>query len=56
MNPYKTFETERLQLKPTAEEDAEFIFELFNTPKWIVVLLHLLGHLVKGNIEKSLTW
>ncbi|MEZ4970446.1 MAG: cupin domain-containing protein [Flavobacteriaceae bacterium] len=22
----------------------------------ILVLLHLLGHLVKGNIEKSLTW
>jgi len=21
-----------------------------------MVLLHLLGHLVKGNIEKSLTW
>jgi hypothetical protein len=21
-----------------------------------LVLLHLLGHLVKGNIEKSLTW
>lgn len=35
MSPYKTFETERLQLKPTTEEDAEFIFELFNTPKWI---------------------
>ena len=22
----------------------------------VMVLLHLLGHLVKGNIEKSLTW
>jgi len=35
MSPYKIFETERLILKPTSEEDAEFIFELLNTPKWI---------------------
>ena len=35
MNQYKIFETERLILKPTSEEDAEFIFELLNTPKWI---------------------
>ena len=35
MNQYKNFETERLILKPTSEEDAEFIFELLNTPKWI---------------------
>jgi len=35
MEPYKTFETERLTLKPTLEEDAAFIFELFNTPKWL---------------------
>lgn len=35
MSQYKIFETERLILKPTSEEDAEFIFELFNTPKWI---------------------
>lgn len=32
---YKTFETERLVLKPTSEEDAAFIFELLNTPKWL---------------------
>ena len=31
---YKTFETERLILKPTLEEDAQLIFELLNTPKW----------------------
>jgi RimJ/RimL family protein N-acetyltransferase len=31
----KTFETERLILKPTTEEDAEFILKLLNTPKWI---------------------
>ena len=34
MKRYEVFETERLILKPTSEEDAEFIFELFNTPKW----------------------
>lgn len=32
---YKTFETERLTLRPTNEDDAEFIFELINSPKWI---------------------
>ncbi len=35
MSQYQTFETERLILKPTSEEDAEFIFELFNMPKWL---------------------
>jgi RimJ/RimL family protein N-acetyltransferase len=35
MGPYKTFETERLLLRPTSEEDAAFIYELFNTPKWL---------------------
>jgi len=32
---YKTFQTERLILRPTTEIDAAFIFELLNTPKWI---------------------
>jgi RimJ/RimL family protein N-acetyltransferase len=31
---YRVFETERLVLQPTSEEDADFIFELMNTPKW----------------------
>ncbi len=31
----KTFKTERLILKPTDEEDASFILELLNTPKWL---------------------
>jgi len=34
MSTYKTFETERLILKPTTVEDAAFILELMNTPKW----------------------
>lgn len=32
---YKRFETERLKIVPTSEKDAEFILELFNSPKWL---------------------
>lgn len=32
---YKTFETERLFLRPTDIEDAAFVLELMNTPKWL---------------------
>lgn len=32
---YKSFETERLIIRPTSEIDSEFIFELLNTPKWL---------------------
>lgn len=35
MKPYKHFETDRLILQPTTSADAEFIFELVNTPKWL---------------------
>jgi len=35
LSPYKTFQTERLLLRPTSEEDALFICELLNTPKWL---------------------
>ncbi len=35
MTESKTFKTERLILKPTDEEDASFILELLNTPKWL---------------------
>lgn len=35
MKKYKTFETERLFLKPTSIDDAKFVLELLNTPKWI---------------------
>ncbi len=31
----KTIETERLILKPTTNDDAGFILELLNTPKWL---------------------
>lgn len=35
MSAYQTFETERLWLRPTAVEDAAFVLEILNTPKWI---------------------
>jgi len=35
MSNYKSFETDRLLIKPTIESDASFLFELMNTPKWI---------------------
>jgi len=35
VEPHKTFETERLYLRPTGPADAAFILELLNTPKWL---------------------
>ncbi len=35
MSLYHIFETDRLLLKPTSEEDAEFILTLVNSPKWL---------------------
>lgn len=35
MSNYKTFETQRLLLRPTEEGDAAFIRALVNTPKWL---------------------
>ena len=32
---YKEFETERVLIKPTSERDAEFIYKLMNSPKFI---------------------
>ncbi|NQY05454.1 MAG: GNAT family N-acetyltransferase [Flavobacteriaceae bacterium] len=32
---YKTFETDRLILRPSNASDAAFFLELFNSPKWI---------------------
>jgi RimJ/RimL family protein N-acetyltransferase len=38
MKKYAHFETERLVLHPTTVEDAGFILELLNTPKWLVYI------------------
>lgn len=35
MTDYKSFETERLILRPTSEVDAPFMLELLNSPSWI---------------------
>ena len=33
--PYKSFETERLVLRPTTVNDSAFFLELLNMPKWL---------------------
>jgi len=38
MKKYAHFETERLVLQPTTEEDAGFILELLNSPKWLAYI------------------
>lgn len=35
MTRYSSFETERLVLRPTDEEDASFLVQLMNGPKWL---------------------
>lgn len=35
MSQYKTFKTERLIIRPTLEQDADLIYQLMNTPKFI---------------------
>ncbi|MBJ6119541.1 GNAT family N-acetyltransferase [Pontibacter sp. BT310] len=35
MPNYRSFETERLLLIPSTEDDAAFVLELLNTPKWL---------------------
>ena len=50
MKKYKHFETERLLIKPTSEEDASLVLELFNTPKW----LQFIGDRNIKNIEEMI--
>ena len=35
MNQYKSFQSERLIIRPTLEKDAELIYQLMNSPKFI---------------------
>ena len=44
---YRTFQTERLQMRPTTEKDAAFILQLVNTPKWRVYIGDRNVHTVK---------
>ena len=49
MGNFKTFETERLHLRPTSIADADFIYELLNSPKW----LQFIGDRRIGNPEEA---
>ncbi|MFD0976107.1 GNAT family N-acetyltransferase [Salinimicrobium gaetbulicola] len=35
LEKFRSFETERLLIRPTQPEDGEFIYQLLNTPKWL---------------------
>lgn len=35
---YKTFETQRLLIRPVVEQDADFVLELLNTPKFLELI------------------
>ena len=52
MKNYKAFETDRLYIKPTTEEDAKFIFQLLNSPKW----LQYIGNRNVTNISDAQTY
>lgn len=52
MKNYKAFETDRLYIKPTTEEDAKFIFQLLNSPKW----LQYIGNRNVTNISDAKTY
>lgn len=43
------YETERLYLRPTGKEDAAFIYELLNTPKW----LQFIGNRNVNSVEEA---
>ena len=38
MDNYKSFETERLLMRPVEEQDAAFVLELLNTPKFLELI------------------
>ncbi|MEL7532572.1 MAG: N-acetyltransferase, partial [Bacteroidota bacterium] len=58
MSTFNRYETERLILKPTDKEDAEFVLRLFNTPKWIQNIgdrhIHSLADAKKYILEKHI--
>ena len=49
---HATFETERLILRPTDEADADFVFRLMNTPKW----LQFIGDRKVRSVEDARTY
>lgn len=52
MKPYKDFETPRLIIKPTTTDDAEFMFALLNSPKW----LKYIGDRNINNLTDAITY
>lgn len=49
MGEFRSFETERLLLRPMSLDDAAFIFQLYNSPKW----LQYIGDRNLRNIEDA---
>lgn len=58
MKEYQTFTTQRLLLVPTNTQDASFILELLNTPKWLQYIgdrnVHTVGNAKNYIIKKLL--
>ncbi len=52
MTHYRSFETERLLLKPTSEEDAAFMYRLLNSPTW----LRYIGDRNVHSVEEAATY
>ena len=51
MTKHKTLESERLLLRPTSEDDAAFLLELLNSPKWLKYIGDRNVHTVEGASE-----
>lgn len=51
MAKYESFETERLILKPMSKEDAPFLLELLNAPKWLKYIGDRNVHTIKDATE-----
>lgn len=51
MKDYLSFETDRLWMTPTSREDAAFIYELMNSPKWIQFIGDRKIHTIKDAEE-----
>lgn len=51
-HPFNSYETQRLIIRPTGEEDAAFILELLNSPKW----KQNIGNRNVSNLEEAKTY
>ena len=51
MKKYQKFETERLFIRPTTEEDAAFLLELMNSPKWLKFIGDRKVHSVRDALQ-----